>query len=116
MAEEVAALKFKLNTDTLPHAAGDFEHGFAVGKIGLDAKHDEPTPPRQHAKDKDHTKLVCWLMSEFRQHHGTAINRAVAMDGAFADARADESFCGLALVRDFGVAEFEHVLPFALKF
>lgn len=48
MSEEVAALKFKLNADALPHAAGDFEHSFAIREFGLDAKNNEPEPPRQH--------------------------------------------------------------------
>ena len=116
MLQEIAALKFKLNADTLPHTAGDFEHGFAIREFGLDTKNDEPELAGQHAEDEDHTQLIHRLVGHFRQHHGTSIDRAVAMDGAFADARADEGFCGLALVRDFGVTELEHVLPVALEF
>jgi hypothetical protein len=116
MLEEVAAFKFKLNADALPHAAGDLKHGFAIRELGLDTKNDEAEPPRQHAEDEDHAEFVYRLMGHFRQHHGTAINRPVAVNGAFTDTRTDESFCGLALVRDFGVTELEHVLPIALKF
>src|SRR5206468_12515278 len=113
MPEEVATFKFKLNADALPHAAGDLEHGFAVGKIGLNAKNDEAEPPRQHAENKDHAQLVYRFVRHFRQHHGAAIDRTIAVNGAFADTRADESFCGFTLVRDFGVAQLEHVLPVA---
>ena len=116
MPEEVAAFKFKLNADALPHAAGDFEHGFAVGKVRLDAQDDKAEPSRKHSKNEDHAQLIHRFMRHFRQHHGPTINRAIAVNGALADARADEGPAGFALVRDFGVTELEHVLPVALEF
>lgn len=116
MPEEVAALKFKLNADALPHAAGHLEHGFAIREIGLDAENDEAEPPRQHAKNKDHAKLVYRLVREFGQQQRASVGRVVAVNGAFADARVDEGLCGLALIRDFGVTELEHILPVALEF
>ena len=114
--EEVAAFKFKLNTNALPHAARHLKHGFAVRKLGLNAMDNKAKPPAQHAKDEDHTQLIHRLVRHFRQHHGTAIDRTIAVNGAFADARAGEGPGGLALVRDFSVTEFEHVLPVAFNF
>src|SRR5215831_5094440 len=101
MPEDIAALKFKLNADALPHAARHLKHSFAVRKLRLNAMYNKAKPTAQHAKDEDHTQLIHRFVRHFRKHHGTAIDRTIAMNGAFADAWADEGPCAFALVRDF---------------
>jgi hypothetical protein len=64
MSAEVAALKLKLNSDSLPLADTDLTFRFAVRVTGLDGLNCVTEFPGEHAKQKHDPLLIHRLVSK----------------------------------------------------